>query len=97
MSSSASKVADVAVVGHTNTGKTSLLRTLARDARFGEVDDRPGTTREVRSIDLLAEEGPVLQLFDTPGLEDAVALTEHLAPGASAAASARARSSLVVA
>lgn len=84
MNSRAPKVADVAVVGHTNTGKTSLLRTLARDARFGEIDDRPGTTREVRSIELLAEDGPALRLFDTPGLEDAVALTEHLAPGTSA-------------
>ena len=27
----------LAVVGHTNTGKTSLLRTLLHDADFGEV------------------------------------------------------------
>ena len=33
----------VAVVGHTNTGKTSLLRTLMRDVNFGEVSDRPAT------------------------------------------------------
>ena len=30
-----------AVVGHTNTGKTSLLRTLTRDVGFGQVSDRP--------------------------------------------------------
>ncbi|HLS42613.1 MAG TPA: GTPase, partial [Paenalcaligenes sp.] len=37
----------LAVVGHTNTGKTSLLRTLTRDANFGEVRNSPGTTRHV--------------------------------------------------
>ena len=37
----------VAVVGHTNTGKTSLLRTLTRNAEFGEISSRPGTTRHV--------------------------------------------------
>jgi len=33
----------LAVVGHTNTGKTSLLRTLTRDVNFGEVSARPST------------------------------------------------------
>jgi hypothetical protein len=61
----------LAVVGHTNTGKTSLLRTLLRDSRFGEVADRPATTREVQGELLLADDQPVLALFDTPGLEDA--------------------------
>ena len=30
----------LAVVGHTNVGKTSLLRTLLRDRAFGEVSHR---------------------------------------------------------
>ena len=33
----------LAVVGHTNVGKTSLLRTLTRDVGFGEVSHRPST------------------------------------------------------
>lgn len=70
----------VAVVGHTNTGKTSLLRTLARDRGFGEVSDRPATTRGVSAIELLAEDEAVLRCFDTPGLEDAVDLAAYLAP-----------------
>ena len=35
----------LAVVGHTNVGKTSLLRTLTSDVGFGEVSHRPSTTR----------------------------------------------------
>ena len=42
----------IAVVGHTNAGKTSLLRTLTRQVAFGEVSDRPGTTRHAESIEL---------------------------------------------
>ena len=37
----------LAVVGHTNTGKTSLLRTLTHDTGFGEVSARPSATRHV--------------------------------------------------
>src|SRR5690606_3189748 len=68
----------VAVVGHTNTGKTSLLRTLTRDESFGKVADSPGTTRHVEGSRLLAEGRPVLELFDTPGMEDGIALLEYL-------------------
>lgn len=68
----------IAVVGHTNTGKTSLLRTLLRDTRFGEVSDRPSTTRHVEGARLLADGAPVLSLFDTPGMEDAIALLDYI-------------------
>lgn len=68
----------LAVVGHTNTGKTSLLRTLTRDADFGEVSARPATTREVQSARLLVEGRVLVELFDTPGLEDPIALLEWL-------------------
>lgn len=75
----------VAVVGHTNTGKTSLLRTLARDAGFGEVSDSAGTTRHVEGLRLMADDQPVVELYDTPGMEDAIALLEFIdelvAPG----------------
>lgn len=68
----------IAVVGHTNTGKTSLLRTLARDTAFGEVADTPATTRQVEGIALLVEGEPGVELFDTPGLEAAPELYETL-------------------
>lgn len=69
---------DIAVVGHTNAGKTSLLRTLTRQVHFGQVSDRPGTTRHVEAIGLDIGGRTVLRYFDTPGLEDSVALQYHL-------------------
>jgi hypothetical protein len=68
----------IAVVGHTNAGKTSLLRTLTRRVNFGEVSQRPGATRHVESVDLEVGGQSAVRFFDTPGLEDAVALREHL-------------------
>ncbi len=68
----------LAVVGHTNTGKTSLLRTLTRDSGFGEVSDRPATTRDVAGSALLVDGRPALALYDTPGLEDAIGLADYL-------------------
>lgn len=68
----------LAVVGHTNTGKTSLLRTLTRDPGFGVVADEPGTTRHVEGTRLAIQGLPTLELFDTPGLEDGVALRDYL-------------------
>jgi small GTP-binding protein len=69
----------VAVVGHTNTGKTSLLRTLTRNVAFGEVSSRPSTTRHVEGTALLIDGVPLVELYDTPGLEDPIGLLECLA------------------
>ena len=71
-------VLSLAVVGHTNTGKTSLLRTLARDATFGEVSDRPATTRDVAGLALTVDGVSAVEVFDTPGLEDSIGLLELL-------------------
>ncbi|MFA4912045.1 MAG: GTPase/DUF3482 domain-containing protein [Burkholderiaceae bacterium] len=73
-----SKALQLAVVGHTNTGKTSLARTLARDTRFGRVDDSPGTTRHVEGIRLTIEGEQAIEWFDTPGMEDSVALRDYI-------------------
>lgn len=75
----------IAVVGHTNAGKTSLLRTLTRKQSFGEVSDRPGTTRHVEAIALQVQGQPALRFFDTPGLEDSVALWDYLQSAVSGA------------
>ncbi len=71
-------VVKIAVVGHTNTGKTSLLRTLTQNVDFGEVSDRPATTRHVEGTVLLVDGMPMVELYDTPGLEDSIGLLEHL-------------------
>jgi hypothetical protein len=68
----------LAVVGHTNVGKTSLLRTLTRDVEFGQVSHRPSTTRHVEGARLSVDGQPLLELYDTPGLEDAIALLDYL-------------------
>ncbi len=68
----------VAVVGHTNTGKTSLVRTLTRDRGFGEVRGRGGTTRQVASVVLRVGDRDRIELFDSPGLENAPELIEWL-------------------
>lgn len=68
----------VAVVGHTNAGKTSLIRTLLRDDRFGNIDDAAGTTRYVEKSGIYTGDDEVLNLFDTPGFEDSSALLQVL-------------------
>ena len=68
----------IAIVGHTNAGKTSLLRTLTRNVDFGEISDRPGTTRHAETIDLRLDGQVAVRFIDTPGLEDSVALLDYL-------------------
>ncbi len=69
---------NVVVVGHTNTGKTSLIRTMLRSTQFGAVEDAAGTTRHVEQAMLSAHNQPILNVYDTPGLEDSRALYSHI-------------------
>ena len=71
-------VINIAVVGHTNTGKTSLIRTLLRDDRFGDIDESAGTTRYVEKSTIFAGDDAVIDLYDTPGFEDSSALLQAL-------------------
>ena len=68
----------LAVVGHTNVGKTSLLRTLTRDVHFGEVSSRPSTTIDVQGARLSVDGQALIELYDTPGMEDAIDLLAYL-------------------
>ena len=68
----------LAVVGHTNTGKTSLMRTLLRDAAFGEVKNAAATTRHVETAGIGSTHATLVQLYDTPGLEDAGGVLDWL-------------------
>lgn len=77
-SSTAHSLMNIAVVGHTNTGKTSLIRTMLRSTKFGEIEDAAGTTRHVEQATISVGDFPVLNLHDTPGLEDTHALFAYL-------------------
>lgn len=76
----------LAVVGHTNTGKTSLLRTLLRDSAFGEVANASATTRHVERAAVADGGDTLLYLYDTPGLEDAGGVLDWLETHTSARA-----------
>jgi hypothetical protein len=69
---------ELALVSHTNAGKTTLARTLlGRD--IGEVRDLPHVT-EIAEAHTLAETaaGDVLRLWDTPGFGDSSRLLQRL-------------------
>ena len=69
----------LAVVGHTNAGKTSLLQTLLRRRDFGEVSARGGATRAVEAGEVADGAGVVAVLLDTPGFEEADRLRDAMA------------------
>ncbi len=70
-------ILDIAIVGHTNTGKTSLVRALTNDQSFGEVKNAPSTTIDVTMISLSASTVE-FNFYDTPGIEDAMGILEAL-------------------
>ena len=68
----------LALVGHTNTGKTSLLQTLLRRRDIGEVSAHGGTTRAVEAGEVADDAGVVAVLLDTPGIEESDRLRDAL-------------------
>lgn len=66
------------VAGHTNTGKTAMLRTLGRRSEFGDVSPRSGATRRIEQINLV--DTPTFQIaaYDTPGFERAPELRDQI-------------------
>ena len=78
MNSDIKNTIKLAVIGHTNAGKTSLLRTLTRDRNFGEVSIHPATTRHVEAITLEVDNVLHVEFEDTPGFEDSIGLLNLL-------------------
>ncbi|HEV7815141.1 MAG TPA: DUF3482 domain-containing protein [Janthinobacterium sp.] len=69
----------LALISHTNAGKTTLARTLV-GVDVGEVRDAAHVTIFAESHTLLATpQGDTLQLWDTPGFGDSVRLLKRLA------------------
>ncbi len=71
----------IAVVGHANTGKTSLLQTLLRRRDFGIVSPRGGTTRVVEAGEVRSGGDLLATIVDTPGLEDSIRLRDAIESG----------------
>lgn len=67
----------LAVVSHTNVGKTTLVRTLLR-RDVGEVLDQAHVTLVSTPYELLAADGARLVLEDTPGFGDSARLLRRL-------------------
>ncbi len=61
----------ITVAGHANHGKTSIVRTLTEDERFGQVDDRAGVTKRVTEREISLAGKTFLRIFDTPGFQHA--------------------------
>lgn len=57
----------ICIVGHTNHGKTSTIRTLIEDAHVGTVDEAPDTTTEVEASKVSKKGFTRFFVFDSPG------------------------------
>lgn len=68
----------ISVIGPTNEGKTSVLRTLTADPTFGQVNARAGTTVLVEIQKVMYKGVELLQLVDTPGFQMSGELLEQL-------------------
>jgi len=77
VSDAAPRSIDLTLVSHTNVGKTTLMRTLLR-RDIGEVADRAHVTEAAEGHELVAAEGAVLKLWDTPGFGDSKRLLKRL-------------------
>jgi predicted GTPase len=71
------EVVTLSLISHTNVGKTTLARTLLR-RDVGQVIDQAHVTEANEVFDLVAVEGGVLRLWDTPGLGDSARLVRRL-------------------
>ena len=67
----------LALVSHTNVGKTTLARTLLR-RDVGEVLDQAHVTEEAEVFTVLEADGAALRLADTPGFGDSARLLRRL-------------------
>ncbi|NES64496.1 MAG: hypothetical protein F6K24_04115, partial [Okeania sp. SIO2D1] len=59
----------IAVTGHTNTGKTTMIQTLMK-REIGEIDDRANVTKDVKPAPY-EYEGLQASFIDTPGFQEA--------------------------
>ena len=69
----------VAIVGPTNEGKTSILRTLTNDPEFGCVNAYTGTTIRAEMQRVFCRgAAEILLLIDTPGFQTSSEILENV-------------------
>lgn len=61
----------VSVVGHTNHGKSSTVRTLIENSDFGKVSPEPVKMHDTQAYRLQENLSTVAMVYDTPGLSSA--------------------------
>ena len=71
-------IPSLAVVGHPNKGKSSIVATLAENTRI-KISANPGTTRDADRYTLSIDGEPLYELVDTPGFQRAGQLHNWLA------------------
>lgn len=77
----------LSVIGPTNEGKTSVLRTLTGDPNFGEVNSLSGTTVRPEYIKIdYKKRVDIIELIDTPGFQMSGAILDRLGTATGAAA-----------
>jgi len=59
----------ITVVGPTNVGKTTLIRTIAEDCTFGQVRNEPTVTKVAAPTNVSIGGHEIVRLIDTPGFE----------------------------
>ncbi len=62
-------VPEIAIMGHPNEGKSSVLSTLAEDDSV-RVSPTPGETTQCRSFPVIVDGREVLRFIDTPGFQN---------------------------
>lgn len=60
---------EIAIIGHPNEGKSSVLSTLAEDDSV-RVSPTPGETTQCRTFPVVIDGGEVLRFTDTPGFQN---------------------------
>lgn len=66
---SAPSIPEIAIVGHPNEGKSSVLSTLSEDDSV-RVSPTPGETTECRTFPVLIDGEEIIRFIDTPGFQN---------------------------
>ncbi len=69
------QVPKLAIMGHPNAGKSSVVATLTENDRIA-IDKRAGTTTECDFYPVIIDGEPVIEFIDTPGFQNPSAILE---------------------